>query len=402
MSKRDHVDVIVVGLGAMGAAVAWHAARLGLSVRGFDRHRPPHSLGSTHAETRITRLAVAEGPQYLPFAQRSHELWRELHAATGEQVLFESGGFTVNTTERDPARRADENRWADFVLLTEDVARDASIPVTRHSAAEVRAAVPRVLMRDDEHAVHERGAGVVLCERAVALQLDEARRAGADLHFDEAVMSFQATDDGVTVRTPTGDCHAERLVLASGPWLPELVGEHDRSDLTVTRQVVYWFEVDDLDDFEWSRFPFFIWAGMTATDYLGIFPVIKGSTTPALKVLSEQFTSTTSPSAVNRSVSEAEVDDMYERLVSTHLTGVRPTCLRAAVCLYTNTPDDHFLIDTDPRSERVTIMSPCSGHGFKHSAALGEAVAQMIAHGRSDLHLAPFGRRERPRPTETH
>ena len=111
------IDLAIVGLGAMGSAISWHAARLGLSVVGFDRHHPPHTLGSTHAETRVTRLVVGEGTQYLPFARRSHEIWRDLEAATGEALFHESGNLIIH-----PMAESDDDRWGDFVRASAEVA----------------------------------------------------------------------------------------------------------------------------------------------------------------------------------------------------------------------------------------------------------------------------------------
>jgi len=205
--------------------------------------------------------------------------------------------------------------------------------------------------------------------------------------------------EGVEVRTDTGRYRCRTVVLAAGPWMPELVTAETSSQLRVTRQVVYWFEADDLDAFGTGRIPFVMWIADRDEDYIGLFPRPPGGT-PGVKILGEQFLEATTADDVDRTVSEAEIDRFYERHVAPKFTGITRSCVRAEVCLYTNTPDDHFLIDTDPRSDRIVVMSPCSGHGFKHSAALGEAVAQRLVtglaaggtydDGASDLDLDPF------------
>ncbi|MEM7321469.1 MAG: N-methyl-L-tryptophan oxidase [Actinomycetota bacterium] len=388
-ASSERFDLIVVGLGAMGAAVAHHATALGLRVLGIDRHDPPHHLGSTTAETRITRLAVGEGRQYLPFVARSHEIWRDLEDRTGTSLLHQCGGYII--TEQTPVAG---QRWHDFVTETDRIAKTGGIDFeVFEQTADTgnRPGLDRLRGLAGKRIGFERSAGLVMAERAVAIQLQLAEAAGAVLRRTEPVTAVTPNDREVSVTTDAGTYRADQVVVAAGPWLGDLTDEPDRSRLTVTRQVVYWFEVDDPAAFGTDRFPFVMWVGDTDADYLGVFPIPPGGT-PALKVLGEQFAATTHPEDVERTVSDAEIRDFYDRHVGPKLAGAGRTCRTASVCLYTNTPDDHFLIDTAPTSDRVLLMSPCSGHGFKHSAALGEAVAQRLATGDSTLDLTPFER----------
>ena len=379
-------DLIVVGLGAMGAAVTFHAARRGMKVIGIDRFDPPHRLGSTHAETRVTRLAVGEGPQYLPFVARSHELWRDLEKLSGEPLLYQCGGLIVT----EPVSRG--TRWNDFVEVTDQIARDAGIDFARPTSDEIRAAHPTLRIPEENSVGFEPTAGVVMNERAVVIQIDQARKHGATIRTNERVLQIHPDPSSVRVDTDAGSYRAHQIVLAAGPWMPELASTAHAKALSVTRQVVCWFEADDLDTFSVDRHPFVMWVGTTDEDYFAVFPVPPGGT-PAVKVLGEQFLTTTTPETVDRTVSDAEAQAFHERFIEPHVLGIRPRCVRAEVCLYTNTADDHFLIDTDPRSDHILVMSPCSGHGFKHSAALGEAVAERVATGASTLDLTPFAAR---------
>lgn len=384
----DSYDLIVVGLGAMGAAVAYHAAKLGLSVLGIDQYDPPHDLGSTKAETRITRLAVGEGPQYMPFVKRSHEIWRELEADTGVELLHECGGIIITEQEPVPGQR-----WEDFVVETERIAQLGQIPFQVKAPATVRAEHRWIAVPDDRNAGFEPTAGLVMAERAVEVQLARARELGATIRTNEPVEAVEPHDDHVVVRSAGGTYQAANVVLATGPWFSELAQPEHGAQVTVTRQVVYWFEVDDPDAFTTDTIPFVMWIAQRDEDYIGLFPIPPGGT-PAVKILGEQFLETTNARTVDREVSQAEIDTFYEVHVAPKFSGITPTCIRTAVCLYTNTADDHFLIDHDPRSKRITVMSPCSGHGFKHSTALGQAVAQQIATGTSTYDLSPF--RTRP------
>lgn len=378
-------DLIVVGLGAMGAATVYHAARRGMSVLGIDRFDPPHEMGSTHAESRITRLAVGEGTQYLPFVARSHEIWRELEPAAGEQLFLQSGGYIISP-------RVMENegeRWGDFVSATAAVAADAGIGYEITSASEARSRTPQLLVGDHERVGFEPTAGIVLTERAVAVQLAEAERLGATIRINEPVTAVEPIADSVAVATAAGTYEAAHVVLSTGAWFKDLAAAEQQPLVEVTRQVVFWFEVEDATLFAPDRFPWVIWAGQTIDDYFSAFPAPPGGTS-GIKVLTEQFHTTTDPRSVERTVSTDEIEDFYERYVRTRLAGVTSRCVQAKVCLYTSTTDEHFLIDTDPRSDRITVFSACSGHGFKHSTALGEAVAEVAATGTSTLDLAVF------------
>lgn len=382
----------------MGAAVTYQASALGLRVLGIDRHNPPHDFGSTKAETRITRLAVGEGEQYLPFVARSHEIWRDLETRYGERLLHQCGGYII--TEQTPVSG---QRWHDFVLETDRIAADAGIEFHVLGDAVGAAGPDNIGVSGTipppagmaglagKRIGFEPTAGLVMAERAVAVQLQLAAAAGAVIRTDEPVTEVLPDADGVDVVSTAGRYRADQVVVATGPWLADLIDPVDGDRLQVTRQVVYWFEVEDPEAFSTERFPFVMWVGDTDEDYVGIFPIPPGGT-PALKVLGEQFLTTTHPETVDRKVSVDEIQAFHRRHIAPKLPAVSNRCVAAEVCLYTNTPDDHFLIDTATGSERVLLMSPCSGHGFKHSAALGEAVAQMISRGRSDLDLTPFSR----------
>ncbi|MDW3180177.1 MAG: N-methyl-L-tryptophan oxidase [Acidimicrobiia bacterium] len=370
-------DLIVVGLGAMGSAVTYHASLLGLHVLGIDRYDPPHGLGSTKAETRITRLAVGEGPQYLPFVRRSHAIWRELEAKTDVELLHECGGLIITEEVPVPGQR-----WEDFVMQTAAVATEGDIPFEIITPVEARSRYPWISVADDQRVGFEPTAGLVMVEKCVEVQLGLAHEHGAVIRTGEEVESIAPDSSGVTVNTAAGSHRAKDVVLSTGPWMEELAAPEHGRQLTVTRQVVYWFDVDDLSSFTTQAIPYVMWIAQRNEDYIGLFPMAPGGT-PAVKILGEQFLETTDPSSVDRAVSQAEIDRFYDVHVASKFSGVRRDAVRAEVCLYVNTPDDHFLIDRDPRSERVTVMSPCSGHGFKHSTALGEAVAQRIASGRA-------------------
>jgi sarcosine oxidase len=175
--------------------------------------------------------------------------------------------------------------------------------------------------------------------------------------------------------------------VTAGPWAPALLGDGFAKLLGVYRQVLYWFAPDEPSAFAPGSFPIFIWIhGAAATDYFYGFPLVS----EGVKLGSEQFVETTDPDRVRREVSPAETAGMYATHIRGRLPGISDRCLRAETCLYTVTPDSRFVIDRHPDSERIIVASPCSGHGFKHSPAIGEALAEVVLSGTSRLDLAPF------------
>jgi sarcosine oxidase len=377
-------DAIVAGLGATGSAAAYQLARRGLRVLGIDRFAPPHVHGSTHGDTRITRLAIGEGAQYTPLAMRSHALWRELEDATGATLLTTCGGLWISS-----AAKASKVHVDGFFANTIAAAERFGIAHEVLDAAAIRRRFPQFAVRDDEVGYFEPTAGFLRPEACVRANLAQARAHGAELHLDETVIQFEPSARGARIDTDRATYHAAHLILAVGPWLPALLPAGYARLFTVSRQVLLWFDVAAAAHYAVERFPVFIWELQRERQAIYGFPAIDG---PAggIKCATEQFDTATSPDAVDRNVGDGEMRDVWTRLVGPHLPGVGPRCVRATTCLYTCTPDFGFVVDRHPDSERILIASPCSGHGFKHSAALGEALAELLSEGRSRIDVAPF------------
>lgn len=365
-------DVIVVGLGAMGAATTYQLAKRGVRVLGIDRFAPPHDRGSTHGGTRITRLAIGEGAHLTPLVMRSHEIWREIERETGAELLTQCGGLFISSPNKLAKTHVDG-----FLETTVAAAERYGIAHERLDADAIRARFPQFRVRDDEYGYYEPSAGFVRPEACISAQLSLAEKHGAELHLGETVLGVE----GTTVTTDRGTYGADRIILAAGAWLPGLIDDRRASLFKVYRQVQFWFEAED--DVASGPSPVFIWE--LPVGRLGIygFPPIDGM----LKTATERYDEAISPDAVSRDVSPDEIAAV-QALIAPYLPGAGP-CLRASTCLYTVTPDYGFVIDGE--GERVTMVSACSGHGFKHSAAIGEALAERATAGRSRLDLTPFG-----------
>ncbi len=379
-------DAIVVGLGAAGSAAAFQLARRGARVLGIDQFAPPHAMGSSHGDTRITRKAIGEGDAYVPLALRSGELWREIEAQTGEELLVVTGGLWISS----PARQA-ETHVPDFFANTIAAAKRFDSAHELLDAAAIRRRFPQFAVRDNESGYYEPDAGYLRPEACVRAQLTLARRLGAQLHVDERVEGVSQAGDLVTVRTVRGEYHARHAIVAAGAWVARFLPVAYARHFAVTRQVLYWFEVGaPLERFVAPAFPVFIWELQERRHVIYGFPAVDG---PAggLKIATEQYAAASDATSMVRDVSEAEKHAMHDRLVAPYLPGVGPACLKAAACMYTATPDFHFVIDRMPGMPGVIVASPCSGHGFKHSAAVGEALAELTLDGSSRIDLTPFG-----------
>ena len=379
-------DTIVIGLGAMGSATLLQLARRGQRVLGLDRWDPPHAWGSTHGDTRITRCAIGEGEDYVPLVLRSHEIWREIEAETGAELLTQCGALILAPREGS----AVVHGKAGFVSRTIQAAKRFAIPHEVLDADETMRRFPQFRLSGDEVVYYEPGGGYVRPERCVAAQLALARRHGATIRPNTQVTSIARDGDGVRVTTATGDSFtAAEAVLAAGAWSPGLAGPTLAQHMAVTRQVLHWFHPADPAAFAPGRCPVYIWTyGNRPEQGFYGFPVPPETT--GVKIAMEQYLATVAdPDRIRREVTPAEAEAMHRAHLATRLPGVLPGALRSAVCLYTMTADGDFLVARAPENDRVLLVSACSGHGFKHSAGLGNAVADLLTGG-GDAALGPF------------
>jgi sarcosine oxidase len=380
-------DAIVLGLGAMGSATVYQLAKRGKRVLGIDQFAPPHRMGSTHGDTRITRLAIGEGEDYVPLVMRSHELWREIEQATGRDLLTITGGL-IMASQRSRSRMHGSDT---FLQTTIAAAEKYGIAHELLDTWQIRQRFPQFQLIGDEQGYYEYHAGFVRPERCIEAQLALARQHGAILQTNERALEYCPNSDSVTVTTERGTYTAEKLVMSAGAWIIHLLEPELAKFFTIYRQVLYWFAVkEEIGPFLSGRFPIFIWEREGSNIYG--FPAIDGPTGGA-KVATEQYAASTTPEVVDRSVSAEETRQMYAAHVARFLPGLSETCVKAIACLYTSTPDGGFVLDTHPRHPQIIIASPCSGHGFKHSAAIGEALAQVVADGKSQIDLRSFSLR---------
>jgi sarcosine oxidase len=376
-----NAEVIVVGLGAMGSSACLQLAARGVSVIGIDRYAPPHPWGSTHGDTRVTREAIGEGREYVPLVRRSHDLWREIEQETGARLLTRCGIVVLSYPS------------SEFLEETRASAREYEIEHTDLTNAEVRSHYPMFTVDEGIVAYFEPGAGYVRPEAAVAAQLGLARARGAHLRFGERVEAWSASRDGVTLTTDADTYRSEQLLLCAGAWIGELLPDA-RDIFAVYRQLLYWFPIRE-GHAQLRDMPGFIWDLGGRQDevvhldgFYGL-PAIDGPD-GGLKVAAESYDRTTTPDGRQHPATRAEIDRMYDECVAPYLPWLGPEPLRTVSCLYTSTRGNRFVIDRHPEHESVLIVSACSGHGFKHSPAIGEAVAQWMTGLQPDIDLGAF------------
>lgn len=378
-----HYDAVVLGLGALGSTTTYQLAARGCRVLAIDQFYPPHQYGSTHGDTRMTRLAMGEGDRYMPLAQRAYDLWLELEHKTTESLFLRNGGLILSR------QTGGDTPTGNFLGETIAIAEKYGVHHELLEAKDIRERFPEFNVCDNDLGYYEPGAGFLRAERCVMAQISLAKMHGADVHFGEKVVSFNMNGNKLAVSTDISTYSTTKLIIAAGPWLPSLLGEKYSKLFKIYRQVMFWFAIAKPDRFGVGRFPVFIWD--LGQDKQGIygFPAVNGPN-GGVKIASEKYETPTTADAHSTNVSELEISAMYENYVRPYLNDVEQVCVKAEPCLYTTTPDSDFVLDQHPDFESVIIASACSGHGFKHSIAIGEALSEMVIQGRSRIDLSPF------------
>ena len=363
MSDNSY-DVIVVGLGGMGSAAAYHLARRGVRVLGLEKFTPAHDRGSSHGGSRIIRQSYFEDPAYVPLLLRAYELWAELQQSTGREVYRLTGGVFVGPPD------------CLTVAGSQRAALQWSLPHEMLDAAELRRRFPTFTPSPGDVALYEAKAGFARPEMTVQAHLDLAAREGATLRFGEEVQVWADGPQGVTVTTATGSYTAGQLVICPGAWAPELLNELG-IPITIERQVLYWLDpAGGTAPFE--DHPIFIHENAVGQQIYG-FPAIDG---PAGGVKAAFFRKgqVCTPETIDRTVHPQEIDEMRERAIQL-LPALTGPAVHTATCMYSNTPDEHFVITRPDRFTNVTVACGFSGHGFKFVPVVGEVLADLATTG---------------------
>ena len=376
-------DVIVVGVGAVGSATVAELAARGLHVLGLERDGIPNESGSSGGVNRMIRLAYSEDPRYVPLVRRAFERWRQLESRSGERLLVTTGGVDAGAPD------------SESVMGSLESCRVHDLPHELLDAAELRHRFPGFALPDGMVAVHQPDAGFVMSGRAIATYAMQAIEDGAELHGHEPVIGWDTCDDGVIVRTAAATYRAERLVISAGAWAAGLA-DPLRGLCVAERQVLIWIQPSRPERFRVGAFPVFV---LEAPE--GRFYGFPSYAIPGFKLgLYHHRGQQVDPDALDREAPDA-ADEAVLRVGSRrYFPDADGPTLSLKTCLFTNTPDEHFIIDRYPGLEQVVLASPCSGHGFKFASVLGEVLADMVmdrapAFDLSWLGLDRFAGRER-------
>lgn len=374
MAAIETYDIVVVGLGAHGSAALWHLSKTGLKIAGIDRFSPPHQHGSSHGESRIIRQAYHENPLYVPLVQAAYPIWTELNERTGEPIFQKTGGLLLGKADTNVVSGA--RRSADT----------HKIPYDYLDAAAIRKRFPAFRAGPDIVGVLEYEAGILFPETAIKTFLERSAANGARINTGEEVLKITPVAHGIELKTTKGQYRTNKLIVSAGAWLNTLLPELNLP-LSIRRQVLFWFgDAGDAGNME--KIPIFIWEYAPGELFYGIPDLGHG-----IKLGWHHGGLPVNPDKLTQHVDKEEIAAMQKKAAEN--LNIDPVFEKSCVCMYTNTPDEDFIIDLHPRHPNIVIASPCSGHGFKFSVIIGRLLADLATERPTGFDLTPFSIRRK-------
>lgn len=366
-------DSIVVGVGGMGAAACWHLAQRGQRVLGLDRFALGHGMGSSHGMTRIIRLAYFEGSQYVPLVKRAHQLWQETGTRAGQKLIHVTGSMDMAPEGAGPCESSRQS-CRDHGLTHEWL---------DHKALQAR--MPGFALPKETVGLWQPEGGFVASELGIYAHVGLAQQAGATIRTNTEVLDWEPTaHGGVRVRTTAGAFEAGQLILTAGPWMAELAPEL-KPHLKTVRQVITWFSAHQPELYRPETMPVYILT-VEEGNFYG-FPIWQH---PGVKLGGPHFArQPIDPNDPVRAPGEGQLE-AQQAFVRRYMPGVSDEPLSSHACIYTVTPDEHFVIDRSASHPQVLMASCCSGHGYKFASAIGEVLADLAVDRRSAFDLSPF------------
>ena len=366
-------DAIVIGLGGMGSAAVYHLARRGWNVLGLEQFDIPHEMGSSHGYSRMIRYALQEHPSYVPLVRRAYELWHQLENTSGERLLVTTGsvraGYEEGTYFRGAVEACDTH----------------GIPYEVLTGPETNRRFPGYRFDDNIFAVYQADGGFLLPERCIVNHVMAALEAGAEVHGRERVVDWEPAGEGVTVRTDRDTYRASRLVICAGAWTAGIVSALAKHT-SVERQVLAWFQPERPELFRADTFPVF---GLSVEEgrFYG-FPVhgVPGFKVGRTHHLSQEVAD---PYRLDREI-VPEDEAVLREFTQRYFPFAAGPTLTLKTCMFTNSPDEHFILDVLPDHPQVSIAAGFSGHGFKFSSVIGEIMADLAQRGESRHDLTLF------------
>ncbi len=360
-------DVIVLGGGTMGTAAAWALAGRGASVLVLEQFGHIHTMGSHGGGTRMFRHAYAESPAYVPLMRRADELWCDLQHDVGTNIVYRTGVLEMDAPGFDHAKRA------------KAAADEHAIEFEWIDGDEIRKRWPAFDPPEGWEGGWNPTAGFLDVEAALSGLAAVARRGDITFRTDEPVLGWSTTESGVDVETARGRYAAATLVVTAGAWSGVLLADLDLP-LTVVRKSLFWLDVETPANFRPGTFPAFATASSIGEIYG--FPIFR---LPGIKIADHRGGETTTADTIDRTPDMTEARSAID-LGKLAMRGVTDRALAGSVCMYTRTPDEHFIVDRHPTAPNVVLAAGFSGHGFKFTPVIGEQLA-ALAH---DANAQPF------------
>ena len=366
-------DVIVLGLGANGSSALYHLSKTGLKVCGIDRFTPPHVFGSSHGQSRIIRQAYHESPMYVPLVKEAYKLWNELENEWHKQLFLKTGGLMLGTAKSSVVQGAKLS------------AETHGIPYEYLDSKDIQKRFPALKVNKETVALLEKDAGILFPEECIQANLTLAKTNGATLLLNEKVTAIKPSNDSVIIITNKGNYVTDKLIVSAGAWLSQLLPELNLP-LLIERQVLYWYRNTN-QALQSSLLPYalpiYIWEYEENKMFYGF-----GDLGDGIKIANHHAGTPVLPDLLSQAVSEKEKADM-DAIVYRYFN-IEPQFNYSSVCMYTNTPDEHFILDYHPACKNIIIGSPCSGHGFKFSSLSGKILADMALEKEINFNLKPF------------
>jgi len=370
-------DCIVLGVGSMGASACYHLAARGQKVLGIEQFDVLHTQGAHSGHTRIIRKAYFEHPDYIPLLKRAYENWAALESMTGEKIYY-STGLLYAAPAGDP-----------LIEQVKASAKQYAIPLQILSKAECSDRYPPFSIPEGFEIVLEPEAGFLDVGKAITEYARAAQQLGAVIRTCEKVLEWKQEAGAVTVQTDKGTYTGKKLVITAGPWSADLIpGIKDK--LKITRQVLSWLQPASSAQFTTDRFPcWMIVKPGSPGSYYG-FPAMKSGEVggPAgIKLALHHPGQVTTAGTIDRSIHPADLDHLVS-FAKEYIPSAGTTITDTATCMYSNSPDEHFIIDHLPGTDKQVITAwGFSGHGFKFVSVVGEVLAELVVDGRTEMKI---------------
>ncbi|MFN8578530.1 MAG: N-methyl-L-tryptophan oxidase [Candidatus Sericytochromatia bacterium] len=359
-------EVIVIGIGAMGSSALYHLSKKNSNILGIDQFVPPHNLGSSYGETRIIREAYFEHPLYVPFIQNAYKLWDELQEKSDEQLIKNTTGLMLGDLESETVT------GAELSAITHN------LPYQKLDFQEINKRFNYFKPTDETYGIFEKNAGVLFPEKCITENLKQAKLNGAEVLNNTKIISWEQKSDFILLKSSDNEFRSKKIIISNGAWILDLLKIN--LPLEVSRETLFWIE-DNNNNLK--DCPIYIWEYEKDKIFYG-FPTMNNMA----KVAFHHQRNLTTADKLNRDISQEEKEKMLN--IAHKYLNLKGEIQRQEVCMYTNTPDHHFLIDFYPDNENIIIASPCSGHGFKFSSIIGKILSEMIFEEKLSNNIDPF------------